>query len=182
MQFHAPGEAHANSFRSEGALTLLISVDRARWIDARLPLLDKIASDARRELGRDAALESLSLLLLSRIDIFGREPDWFREAELEIEERYDRPISLTTLADHVGIHRATLAAAFRRFRQTSVGELIRSVRVARASDALASTRAPIDEIAQQTGFADQAHLSRVFKRVTGMTPGQFRRYTSKSSK
>jgi AraC-like DNA-binding protein len=34
---------------------------------------------------------------------------------------------------------------------------------------------PVAEVAAATGFADQAHLTRVFKRVTGITPGRFRR-------
>lgn len=33
---------------------------------------------------------------------------------------------------------------------------------------------PIPQVASQTGFADQSHLNRHFKRVTGLTPGQYR--------
>ncbi|HUP48917.1 MAG TPA: AraC family transcriptional regulator [Thermoanaerobaculia bacterium] len=191
IQFHSPGERHANSVAAGGALTLLISVDRERWIDvvARRPfcspVLDEIGREVRKELARQdpassAALEGLSLVLLSRLarlELQGgaREPQWVREAVFRIERDYDRPMSLSSVAEDAGVHRATLAAAFRRFRGTSVGELIRSVRIARAREALAGTNAPIAEVAQQTGFADQAHLGRVFKRMTGMTPGDFRR-------
>ena len=34
---------------------------------------------------------------------------------------------------------------------------------------------PVADVAQATGFADQAHLTRAFKRVTGITPGKFRK-------
>ena len=34
---------------------------------------------------------------------------------------------------------------------------------------------PADEIAHDAGFADQSHMTRVFKAVTGMTPGEYRR-------
>ena len=34
--------------------------------------------------------------------------------------------------------------------------------------------APIAAVAQDTGFADQAHFQRVFKRMTAATPGQYR--------
>ena len=194
VQFHSPGEWHENIFSTGGALALLISVDRDRWVDvpARRPfrsrLLAGIAADVRRELerhdaGSAGALEALSLLLLSELPRLTSEPEWLRHAAFRIEQQFARPISLSSVATEVGVHRATLAAAFRRFRGTSVGELIRSVRVARAREALSQTQAPIDEVAQQCGFADQAHLTRVFKRLTGVTPGEFRRsYTSKSSK
>ena len=33
---------------------------------------------------------------------------------------------------------------------------------------------PLTEIAQQVGFADQSHLTSIFRRETGMTPGRYR--------
>ncbi|HBZ55962.1 MAG TPA: AraC family transcriptional regulator, partial [Syntrophobacteraceae bacterium] len=33
---------------------------------------------------------------------------------------------------------------------------------------------PIAEVAQATGFSDQSHLTRHFKRILGVTPGQYR--------
>jgi AraC-like DNA-binding protein len=33
---------------------------------------------------------------------------------------------------------------------------------------------PLSDVALAAGFADQSHLTRIFKRVTGMTPGAFR--------
>jgi transcriptional regulator GlxA family with amidase domain len=40
---------------------------------------------------------------------------------------------------------------------------------------LAAGRMAIADVAHATGFADQAHLSRVFKQATGLTPRGFRR-------
>lgn len=199
--FHAPGEWHTNAFPSDDTLALLISVEPRRWLETsgrrpfRSAMLAAIARQVRMELTREdaastTALEGLSLLLLSRLARLSSpvsEPWWVGEAVLRIESRFHGPISLSSLAGELGIHRATLAAGFRRFRRTSVGEHIRTVRVARASEELVRSRAPIDEIAQRTGFADQAHLGRVFKSLTGLTPGEYRRrvsepYTSKSSK
>jgi AraC family transcriptional regulator len=36
------------------------------------------------------------------------------------------------------------------------------------------TRQPLASIALEAGFTDQFHLTRVFRRETGMTPGRFR--------
>ncbi len=38
-----------------------------------------------------------------------------------------------------------------------------------------SAEAPIDEITWQVGYEDSAFFRRLFKRVTGMTPGDYRR-------
>ena len=89
-----------------------------------------------------------------------------------IERRASEGISLTTLARALGIHRATLAAAFRRYRGTSVGEMIREVRVRKVMRALlGGDRMPLCEIATSHGFHDQAHMGRVFRKVVGLAPG-----------
>lgn len=103
------------------------------------------------------------------------EPRWVSVA-VEFVERYcEGSLSLGVVAARIGIPRTTLSSAFRRFRNTSVGAMIREVRVRRAMELLATTTTPIQAIAQETGFFDQAHLTRTFRRVTGTTPLDFRR-------
>ena len=46
-----------------------------------------------------------------------------------------------------------------------------------AQDYLVITEQTLEVIAELTGFADGAHLSRVFKEGTGMAPSQFRRHS-----
>ncbi|MCE4062679.1 helix-turn-helix transcriptional regulator [Pandoraea sputorum] len=47
-------------------------------------------------------------------------------------------------------------------------------RVARAKTLLARSSVSLKDISTQVGFGDQAHLTTVFKRLTGATPKQFR--------
>jgi AraC family transcriptional regulator len=47
-------------------------------------------------------------------------------------------------------------------------------RLDRAKTLLRRTSQPLAWIAQEAGFADQSHLSSIFRREMGMTPGQFR--------
>lgn len=103
------------------------------------------------------------------------EPRWLHDAVALIERHYQRRLSLAVVARAVGVPRATMATAFRRCRGKSVGMLIREVRIRRATEILIGTAAPIHEVAQQTGFFDQAHFARVFRRLTGTTPIAFRR-------
>ena len=191
VQIHAPGELHSNVFPSEeNALTLLVSVDRHRWLDvvgkrpiAAEPILNDIAGEIRQELTRGddvsrAALEGLALLLLSRMarrdcGVEVCAPEWLGDAVAHIEHHYASSITLGTVAAAVGVHRGTLAAAFRKFRSTSVGEYIREVRV-RHAIALIRRGVPLADTASLAGFADQAHLGRVLKRIAGVTPGQIR--------
>lgn len=106
------------------------------------------------------------------------EPRWFRDAVAFIERNYEDRLSLSVVAQNVGVPRTTVSEAFRRCRRKSVGAVIRDVRIRRAAEFLLGTRAPIHDIAQQTGFFDQAHFGRTFRRVTGKTPAEFRRERS----
>lgn len=147
-------------------------------------LLDDLRSEIARELRRsDAAttmaLEGWTLLLLSRAARWNGEeqddpPEWLGDAVQYIERAYAGHLSLASVARHVGAHPATLAAAFRRFHRTSVGEFIRDLRLSRARIALVQSRRPIKEIALDSGFYDQAHFGRLFKRRYGVSPASMR--------
>jgi AraC family transcriptional regulator len=191
LMAHEPGERHSNQFTFDGdVLALLISVDLRRWIRFEGPrpvrtnaLLDDLAREIRGEMrhGDDAArtaLEGLGLMALSRLARLKapdrREPEWLSDAVSIVERRYCDALSLATVARAVGVHRTTLAVAYRRFRQKSVGEHIRDVRVMHARHALINSEAPLVEIALMTGFHDQAHFTRTFRTITGFAPGEYR--------
>jgi AraC-like DNA-binding protein len=53
-------------------------------------------------------------------------------------------------------------------------QYLMSLRVERSKELL-GRGAPIAEVAARTGFADQSHLTRCFKRLAGVTPGRFDR-------
>jgi len=73
-----------------------------------------------------------------------------------------------------GVHRTTLVKHFARRYGLPPQAWLRNWRIARAK-ALMLRGAPLADIAAQTGFADQAHLTRVFKRIHGSAPGTLRK-------
>jgi AraC family transcriptional regulator len=84
-------------------------------------------------------------------------------------------LSLTSLAEAIGIHPVYLASEFRRHYRRSIGAYVRRLRVDYACRQLTTTEAPLAEIALAAGFADQSHFSRTFKSHVGMTPLAYRR-------
>ncbi|HWS71522.1 MAG TPA: AraC family transcriptional regulator [Thermoanaerobaculia bacterium] len=188
-----PRARHENAVVGDDALTLIVTVEPRRYasLARRCPaprplqslLLDDVRAEILRELrrGDDAALalEGWSLLLLSRVDrLLARDPpaapEWLGDALQLIERAYREPLTLAGVAAQVGVHRATLAAAFRRFLGTSVGERIRELRLAWAREALVATRRPLKELALEAGFYDQAHFGRCFKARYGISPASLR--------
>ncbi len=83
--------------------------------------------------------------------------------------------SLGDLAKEVGVHPVSVARAFRRHYGCTIGEFVRTNRIQAACEKLRHSRLTIGEIAHETGFADQSHLTRCFKKVMGVSPGEYKR-------
>ncbi|WP_225850219.1 AraC family transcriptional regulator [Streptomyces sp. HPF1205] len=83
------------------------------------------------------------------------------------------PPSLADLADGLGLSRYQLLRAFRTTMGMPPYAWLAQYRVARARGLLEAGRRPA-EVAALVGFADQAHLTRWFRRVLGVTPAAYR--------
>ncbi|MEQ8286015.1 AraC family transcriptional regulator [Thalassospira sp.] len=91
-----------------------------------------------------------------------------------IRTHYAETISLDELAGLVGYSRSYLVRAFKKtFGMTPYAYLI-NCRVQRARHALRRGQRIVD-VALETGFADQAHFQRIFKRLMAATPRQYAR-------
>ncbi|HEX8170951.1 MAG TPA: AraC family transcriptional regulator [Thermoanaerobaculia bacterium] len=91
-----------------------------------------------------------------------------------IESESAQPLRLGEVARRAGVTAAHLARTFRRATGRTMGAQLRAARARRAAAMLASTGAGAAEIALASGFADQSHLSRVFKSEYGLTPRRYR--------
>ncbi|MCM6775792.1 AraC family transcriptional regulator [Nocardia sp. CDC159] len=90
-----------------------------------------------------------------------------------LRERYLDDISSAELAAAVGCSRFTLARTFRARYGLAPSDFQRQLRLRAARRMLASGRS-VAEAAVESGFADQAHLTRWFRRCYGITPGVYR--------
>ena len=88
-------------------------------------------------------------------------------------EHLDRTVSSAELAQVAGLSRFHLIREFKRVLQITPRQFTISRRVSQAR-ALIAAGHPLAEVAHATGFADQSHLTRQFKRVTAFNPGQLR--------
>lgn len=102
-------------------------------------------------------------------------PHWLGKVKEFLRENFSEPPGLNGLAKAVDVHPTHLARVFRQFERCTVGDYIREVRIKYARERMLATNEPLVEIALAAGFADQTHFTRSFKRITGMTPSEFRR-------
>jgi AraC-like DNA-binding protein len=91
-----------------------------------------------------------------------------------LQEMPERNWTLETLAMLVGLRPLTLLRSFRTKVGLTPHEFQTQCRVRQAKQALRSG-AGISEVALEVGFCDQSHLNRHFKRLVGVSPGQYRK-------
>ena len=97
-----------------------------------------------------------------------------RRARLHLAERWDQPVSLAELAGVAGLSRFELIRRFRQQNGLTPHAFQRDLRIDRAR-AMLGDGVPVAAVAAVCGFADQSHLTRVFKRLVGVTPGAYAR-------
>ena len=91
-----------------------------------------------------------------------------------ISNHYNETISLETLAKNNTMSVPTLMRLFKTAIGTSPANFITMQRISRAKILLMNTNMPITTIANETGFFDNAHFTRTFKKLTGMSPTEYR--------
>jgi AraC-like DNA-binding protein len=105
----------------------------------------------------------------------GLAPWQMRRAVELLHEHLDGDLKLETLAAECRLSVSHFARSFRISFGTSAHHYLTLRRVEIAKFLLSETNSSLVEIAAQTGFSDQAALTRTFANVVGTTPGKWRR-------
>jgi AraC-like DNA-binding protein len=127
-------------------------------------ILASIASANRR--GRNTlSIESLA----------DAPPDFIVAANEYMRAHMTDAVTIPDIAAAVGLSASGFSHAYRRATGRSPMTALRTLRVEAAKLHMIRGRLKLEAIAQQTGFADAFHLSRVFKRFTGASPREFLR-------
>lgn len=101
-------------------------------------------------------------------------PRWLGRVTDKLKSEYCEPIRLQDLAMEAGVHPVHLSRVFRRFEGEGIGQYVHRLRIRAACEQMLCSRKSLAEISLATGFADQSHFTRAFRRITGMSPGAFR--------
>jgi AraC-like DNA-binding protein len=147
-------------------------------------LLDTVRSAVGHD--RGTAIESAELLarlLRARYDDrprlssarSGLAPWQERKVQRYIDENLESTLTLGDLAAFVSLSPSYFSRAFRRSFGAPPHAYIIKMRVDRARSLMLTTTEKLSQIALACGLSDSAHLCRCFRRVTGATPGAWRR-------
>ncbi len=189
--YHPSGLEHQDVIGAPGVRLLMF--------EFRPELLDGVGTDAARFRSvRDISGSAAAWLLLSMYRSGADDPLQFESRAMQllgdvapiartprdrpsldrareyVPARFRERITMTSIASAAGIHPVHLGQSFRREYGETVGSYVARLRVRAAAEELTSSQTPVATIAYDHGFCDQSHFQRVFKRMTGMTPGDFR--------
>jgi AraC family transcriptional regulator len=200
LLFHPSAEPHAHEFYAAEARCFTVNLGEAwedrvrehgpgaldRPIGTHASRATWLAEHLHREFAMQdsasaLAIEGYTLAILGELAREvgpaqrGSAPSWLARAVDLLHARYLDTLGMSTVAAEVGVHPVHLARQFRRYHGCTMGEYVRRLRIEYACQRLAQTDEPLSSIAYTAGFADQGHFSRTFRRVTGTTPGTYRR-------
>ncbi len=92
-----------------------------------------------------------------------------------LEDNYARPLRIRELSEAARLGERTLLRRFKKATGRTPREYAQALRVERAKRLLESGNASVEEIAAQVGHGDAPSFFRLFKGLTGLTPGEYRK-------
>jgi AraC-like DNA-binding protein len=107
-------------------------------------------------------------------------PLWVQELKDIIQDHIDSNVTLKELSKDLDINPSYLSREFsKHFDNISFGDYMRKQRIGRAIELLKNPSYSLTEIGYLTGFSDQSHFTRVFKKHTGTSPSEYRKRLKK---
>ena len=105
-------------------------------------------------------------------------PDWYdriKGAVAFIDGHYSEKITLRQLAESSGLSQTLFSRLFKKTMQTTPIRYITEIRLNAARRLLSGADRSLADIATATGFYDEAHFIKIFRKSRGLTPGAYRR-------
>jgi transcriptional regulator GlxA family with amidase domain len=149
------------------------------WVDLGLKLVDRF-------LGSTIMAETAHFLL---VDPPGREQRYYSafspnfthgdgailRAQHWLQATGGKDMTLASLASQAGLEERTFLRRFRKATGFTAIDYCQRLRVGKARELLQFSTSPIETIAWEVGYGDPSAFRKIFIRITGLTPGEYRR-------
>lgn len=116
---------------------------------------------------KELALIDLALYTGENINFY------VKETLQRIKEKYNKKISIESIADELGVSPSYLSRKFKEVTSQTFLEVLNKYRVQKATELLNAGKYKIYEVSYMVGFSDYKQFYGVFKKYTGTTPTDF---------
>ncbi|MFS0779446.1 response regulator [Neobacillus sp. 3P2-tot-E-2] len=96
------------------------------------------------------------------------------DIEKYLQENFDRDVKLQEISDHFYISREYISRKFKQEFNENISDYIVRIRMDKAKSLLKNSQLKIYEIANMIGYQDDKYFRKVFKKVEGITPNEYR--------
>jgi YesN/AraC family two-component response regulator len=103
-------------------------------------------------------------------------PYLVKEALRYVHGHLSEPFTVKGIATHLRCHPNFLSKQFKKHLHVELATYASQLRIGHATQIMGNPKLSISQVADESGFCDRVYFGKVFRRATGMTPGQYRQY------
>ncbi len=100
--------------------------------------------------------------------------DRINQVAFYLEENYNKPFNQSECADRFYMNREYMSRTFSKKFGTTMISYLNEIRIRQAKDLLKNPLLTIRDVAYQVGYEDDKYFTRQFKKITGLTPSEYR--------
>lgn len=171
-------------FRCETCLFRL-NIEQKSRLESRLFQLIDSCKKEESPLQLPAQIHLLDIMLLIHVfstqskPLIYEHPSKLHKTISEIIEyihhHYQNELSLELLSQTFSLSKVYISRSFKQITGFSYIEYLNDVRIREAKRLLAESKLSIEEISSRTGFYSSTHFGRIFRSISGITPGKWRK-------
>ncbi len=124
----------------------------------------------------DQIYDWLCYLLISVVS--DKQPIRYTELTMQVisvlNERFNEELTLKHIADELHVNSVYLGQVFKKDTEQSFSQYLNQVRIKKAQKLLLNTEKNINEIAFETGYNTNHYFIKMFKKLNGLSPKEFR--------
>ncbi len=147
----------------------------------------KMVFDSTEKIRLASSLDELIRIFENLIEMMPKDQEYMsvngevKQAIIYIREHYNETdISLLKVAGVVGLNKEYFSSLFKKNTGMGFSEYVNKIRMNKACELLKTTTLRTYEVAQRVGVQDESYFSRVFKKIVGMRPNDYRKHEIES--
>jgi AraC-like DNA-binding protein len=138
------------------------------------------SSDYIRDMRINEGLNELLTLIMQESWPLDEKTSNYKRKDIEqiidyLQSHYSRKITLDELADRFFINKFYLTRIFKKHTGLSINQYLLQYRITKAKQALRFSDDSVENIGYDCGFGTPYYFSRIFKKIEGIPPGEFRK-------